>query len=88
MISFSRGSRNCIGMKYVLWTPPPLGRESISDLDSLLPSLAYAELHTAYAHIVRRFDLTNAGTTNKDIDWKDEYVPRFKGTLKVQLKAL
>jgi cytochrome P450 len=55
---------------------------------SIFPSLAYAELNTAYAHIVRRFDLINAGTTNEDIDWKDNYVPRFKGNLKVQLKAL
>ncbi|KIW94443.1 uncharacterized protein Z519_04419 [Cladophialophora bantiana CBS 173.52] len=65
MVSFSRGSRNCIGM-----------------------NLAYAELYTTFAHLVRRFDIINDGTANEMMDWTDAFTPRFNGNLKVKLRAL
>lgn len=65
MISFSRGSRSCIGI-----------------------NLAYAELYTTFAHLVRRFDLVNDGTTDEDMDWIDTFVPSFKGRLRVKLLAV
>ncbi|KIX97850.1 uncharacterized protein Z520_06628 [Fonsecaea multimorphosa CBS 102226] len=65
MISFSRGSRNCIGT-----------------------NLAYAELHATYAHLVRRFDILNDGTTDEMMDWTDAFTPRFKGTLKVKVRSV
>ncbi|KIW26376.1 uncharacterized protein PV07_09476 [Cladophialophora immunda] len=65
MISFSRGSRNCIGM-----------------------NLAYAELHNTFAHLVRRFDIMNDGTTDEMMDWTDTFTPRFKGNLKVKVRAI
>ncbi|EXJ53756.1 uncharacterized protein A1O5_13005 [Cladophialophora psammophila CBS 110553] len=51
-------------------------------------SLAYAELYTTFAHLVRRFDIINDGTTNEMMDWTDGFTPRFKGNLKVKLRAL
>jgi hypothetical protein len=50
-------------------------------------SLAYAELYTTFAHLARRFDLVNAGTTSEMMDWTDAFTPRFRGNLKVQLRA-
>ena len=63
MISFSRGSRNCIGMNLVM-----------------------AELYTVLAHLIRRFDLVNAGTTAYDMDFRDCFTPRSNGHLKVRVK--
>lgn len=51
-------------------------------------NLAYAELNTTFAHLVRRFDLLNDGTTEEDMDWTDTFTPRFKGTLKVKLQPV
>lgn len=65
MVSFSRGSRNCLGM-----------------------NLAYAELYNTFAHLVRRFDLINDGTTEHDMDWSDAFTPSFFGNLKVKLRAV
>lgn len=65
MVSFSRGSRSCIGM-----------------------NLAYAELYTIMAHLVRRFDIENAGTTDKDMAWLDRYTPHINGHLDVRFKAV
>ncbi|EXJ53868.1 hypothetical protein A1O7_09204 [Cladophialophora yegresii CBS 114405] len=64
MVSFSRGSRSCIGM-----------------------NLAYAELYATFAHLARRFDLVNDGTTDEMMDWKDSYTPSFKGSLRVKPRA-
>ncbi|OAP56011.1 hypothetical protein AYL99_10163 [Fonsecaea erecta] len=65
MVSFSRGSRNCIGM-----------------------NLAYAELHATFAHLVRRFDISNDGTTDEMMEWTDAFTPRFRGQLNVKLRAI
>jgi len=51
-------------------------------------NLAYAELYLTFAHLVRRFDVVNDGTTDEDMDWTDCFVPRFKGGLKVKLHAV
>lgn len=63
MVSFSRGSRSCIGM-----------------------NLAYAEMFITLAHIVRRFDFENAGTTEEGMTWLDRFTPQFKGKFNVRVK--
>lgn len=65
MVSFSRGSRSCVGM-----------------------NLAYAEFYTAMAHLVRHYDIENAGTTQDEINWADTYTPHMNGHLKVKLKPV
>jgi len=51
-------------------------------------SLAYAELYSTFAHLVRRFDLVNAGTTDHDMDWKDAFTPMRHGHFVVKSRAL
>ena len=93
MISFSRGSRNCLGMKYVysfLHKEFYVASISVYNRSRLLLltevyifSLAYAELNLVLAHLFRRFDLELYQTTSKEVEWKDCYVPVPKGHLKV-----
>lgn len=65
MVSFSRGSRSCVGM-----------------------NLAYAEFYSAMAHLVRHFDIENAGTRDHEMNWFDTYTPRMNGHLKVRLRPV
>ncbi|OCT46388.1 benzoate 4-monooxygenase cytochrome P450 [Cladophialophora carrionii] len=90
MVSFSRGSRSCIGMKSVRsdFLSKQLRRHASPTALLILPSsLAYAELYTTFARLARRFDLVNDGTTGEMMDWTDSYTPRFKGSLKVKPRA-
>ncbi|KAH7397030.1 cytochrome P450 [Phaeosphaeria sp. MPI-PUGE-AT-0046c] len=60
MVSFSRGSRGCIGQ-----------------------NLALALLHLTVAHLFRRFEITTTGyTTERDMEWKDCFVPSCFGRIK------
>jgi cytochrome P450 len=60
MLSFSRGSRSCIGM-----------------------NLANATLHLTVAHMFRRFKIKTTGyTTERDMQWKDNFVPVTLGHLR------
>lgn len=49
-------------------------------------SVAYAELYLTLAHLVRRFEISNNGTTDADLQWKDCLTAVTKGHLKVTLK--
>ena len=49
-------------------------------------NLAYAELYLITAYLFRRFDIANAGTTDADMEWKDEFVIAFKGHLKATVR--
>ena len=40
----------------------------------------------AIGYLVRRFELTLADTTEKDMKWDDMVVPQFHGELKVLTK--
>ena len=48
--------------------------------------LAYAELHLIAAHLFRRFELANMGTSAADMEWDDHVTIRMKGHLKVSVK--
>jgi hypothetical protein len=60
LVSFTKGSRACLGMKYVimflLWTTA-----------NKVDSLAYAELYYTISRFARRFDLELYQTTLDDI---------------------
>lgn len=49
-------------------------------------NLAYAEAYLITAHLFRRFDISNAGTTDADMRWKDCFSPVTKGHLKVAVR--
>ena len=49
-------------------------------------NLAYAELHLTLAHLFRRFELSNHGTSEADMQWDDYITPVTRGHLKVTLK--
>lgn len=49
-------------------------------------NVAYAELHLTLAHLFRRFEISNNGTSDADLQWKDCLVTLAKGDLKVMLK--
>lgn len=49
-------------------------------------NLAHAELHLTLAHLFRRFEISNHGTSGADLQWDDCLVPKTKGHLKVTLK--
>ncbi|KAM0798614.1 cytochrome P450 [Usnea florida] len=49
-------------------------------------NLAYAELYLITAYLFRRFDVSNAGTTDADMEWKDLFVISFKGHLKATVR--
>ena len=86
MVAFSRGSRSCLGIKYVwpsLSLPFRVCHGRTTDCES---SLAYMEMYMAIAYIVRRFDLQLAGTTEADMVWDDMVVPQFHGEFKVMTK--
>lgn len=78
------------------WLAPPTGGSSEMDA-KFVPfskgsrscigiNLAYAELDLIVAHLYRRFDVSNAGTTDADMQWKDCLAPVTKGHLKVTVK--
>lgn len=48
--------------------------------------VAYAELYLTLAHVFRRFEISNNGTTDADLEWKDCLVPIPKRHLKVTVK--
>ena len=49
-------------------------------------NLAYAELYLTLAHFNRRFEVSNWGTSDADMEWDDCFVPVTKGHLKVTLR--
>jgi hypothetical protein len=95
MISFSRGSRSCLGIKYVLsliavsaWKRWVLFAFADLALSSWLNSLAYSVLYLAVSQIVRRFDFTPFETTQVTMEWKDLFMPKTRGHLRVTLKEI
>lgn len=68
MVSFSKGSRQCVGIKYEpLPLPPPLFPAIPSPVQMLIDSLAIAELYITLATITRRFEMENYETTVDDV---------------------
>ncbi|KAG8628991.1 hypothetical protein KVT40_002856 [Elsinoe batatas] len=51
-------------------------------------NLANAEIINAFAHIFRRFEIDNVGTTDADMDFKDCFTRRWNGSLKVKLRRM
>ncbi|EXJ61096.1 hypothetical protein A1O7_05249 [Cladophialophora yegresii CBS 114405] len=51
-------------------------------------NLAYAELYLNLAYMVRRFDLEACQTTDRDMEWKDNFVVTTKGHLRVKVKRV
>ena len=49
-------------------------------------NLAYAELNLTLGHLFRRFEVSNHGTSERDMQWDDCFAPVTKGHLKVMLK--
>src|SRR5271155_3358495 len=82
-VSFSKGSRMCVGIKYVVeFSPPPfpipvpipsavISSPSPSKKPpahvNIMRSLAYAELYLTLATILSRFELENYETTTDDV---------------------
>ena len=48
--------------------------------------LAHAELHLITAHLFRRFELSNMGTSAADMEWDDRMAIMRRGHLKVSVK--
>ena len=61
----------------------PFSRGSRSCIGS---NLAHAELNLTLAHLFRRFDISNHGTSERDMQWDDCFSPVTKGHLMVMLK--
>ncbi|KAL9076278.1 MAG: hypothetical protein Q9161_000994 [Pseudevernia consocians] len=49
-------------------------------------NLAYAEIYLILAHLFRRFEISNAGTTDADMEWDDSLVAVIRGHLKVTVR--
>lgn len=49
-------------------------------------NLAYAELHLILAHLFRRFEIANFGTSDADMEWDDCFAPMTRGHLKVSVR--
>ncbi|KIW93014.1 uncharacterized protein Z519_06863 [Cladophialophora bantiana CBS 173.52] len=49
-------------------------------------NLAYAELHLNLGYVFRKFDLEAFETTERDMEWKDNFVVTTKGHLRVKLR--
>jgi hypothetical protein len=62
MVSFNKGSRQCLGMKYV-----PIICKSHSSLLTLYSSLAYAEMYLTLAMFARNFNVDLVNTTEDNI---------------------
>jgi hypothetical protein len=73
LVSFSKGSRQCAGMKYI---PPCFHRVILLKL--ILLSLAKAELYLTVATVFRRYDHQELfETTRMDVDIKhDMFLPQ------------
>jgi hypothetical protein len=51
-------------------------------------SLANATLHLTVAHLFRRFEITTTGyTTEKDMEWKDCFVPSMLGRIRGSVRV-
>lgn len=71
LVSFGRGSRQCLGMK---WVALPLFRLlSSQTLADRTPSLAYAELYLTAATIFRRFEMELFETTTADVQMAHDF---------------
>jgi cytochrome P450 len=51
-------------------------------------NLAYAELYLNLGYMVRRFDLEPFETTDRDMEWKDNFVVTTKGHLRVKVRRV
>lgn len=49
-------------------------------------NLAYAELYLVTAHLFRRFEIANSGTTDADMEWDDSFALVTRGHLKVTVR--
>lgn len=49
-------------------------------------NLAYAELYLVIARLYRRFEISNGGTTEADMQWDDCFIPVTRGHLKVTVR--
>lgn len=86
LVPFSRGTRICLGLKYVFSAPLDSTVLHISPSDSQLTSpppcttsLAWAELYLTLAILFTRFDFTLHDTTNDDIAFAtDQWLPGHK----------
>ena len=51
-------------------------------------NLAYAELYLNLGYLVRKFDLSAFEMTEKDMEWKDNFVVTTKGHLRVKVRRI
>ena len=49
-------------------------------------NLAYAEHYLILGYMVRKYDLKLFETTEREMDWKDNFVPTTKGHLRVRIR--
>lgn len=83
MISFSRGSRSCLGIKYEQLAPLFLGSETDQETRN---SLAYSNLYLTFSQLVLEFKLTPFETDAESMVWKDQLTPQTKEHLRVTLE--
>lgn len=62
----------------------PRGKNSVL---TRFDSLAWAELYICFAHMFRRFEIENAGTTSRGMEWLDYFVPYTREHLMVTLQS-
>ena len=80
LVSFSRGTRGCLGIKYVIHP------RDAKTLTLIFTSLAYAELYITFAYVFRKYDFTLNETTEHDMEWHDAFTPATFGHLKVNVR--
>lgn len=67
MVSFGRGSRQCVGIKYVSTPCGVMSSMWYINTNLHLNSLAYAEMFLTLATVLPRFDMKIYKTTTEDV---------------------
>lgn len=67
-VCFQKGSRSCLGVKYI--SPSPC---STAGSELMIPSLAWAELYLTYASVFRRFRFELFETDKSDVELAHDF---------------
>ena len=84
---FSKGPRNCIGIKYV-YSKPNRNNVRLANVSCVTISLAYMEIYLTLANIFGRFELELFETDEKSMEWRDHVTAVNMSNVKVRAKPL
>ena len=84
---FSKGPRQCIGIKYV-HSESDRNNTRLTNESCTINSLVYMETYLTLANIFGRFELSLFETEEKSMEWRDHASATNASNVKVRAKPL